>query len=83
MRSFMILTEELSVDNIDDNEEIEQDDDAPKNSEQLLLELEDAILRLRSHTENEDTDEAYGIEMGMNRAADLIETILLEWQSQK
>lgn len=44
----------------------------------LLRELEDTVHRLRAHLEPADgePDQALGVEIGMQRAADLIESVI-------
>jgi hypothetical protein len=42
----------------------------------LLQELRDTMFKLRAFTESADGDISLGIEMGMQRAADMIENII-------
>jgi hypothetical protein len=50
---------------------------APVEKHPLIEGMETLVSTLRSHMENEDNqDVATGVEMGMNRAADMIENLI-------
>ena len=49
---------------------------APSSPSMLLLELNDIVFKLRAFTETNDDVLAEGIELGMQRAADMIDNML-------
>ena len=79
MRDFIMMTEDfLRV-----FEETVPVVEAPPVRHQVLMEqeLDDIIFRLRAYMDNGDGDLATGVEIGMQRAADMIEH-LLNWHRE-
>lgn len=81
MREFIMLTEEISsaleptVQKVIDNDD-ETSPERDENDNELITELGDLAEKLRSHTEDEDGEQSLGVEMGMQRAADMIDNLL-------
>ena len=48
----------------------------------LLSDLKNAVFKMRAFTESEMTDTAYGIELGMQRASDMIEHIISRYEAK-
>jgi len=72
MRSFIMAAEPLN--RPEPELLVESDEPAPQTS--LLVELEDIVFRLRAFMESSNGDYALGVEMGMQRAADMIENVI-------
>lgn len=80
MRSFMTVAEMYSVETDADAyilAEEEAIETAPTSGvEAIMADLKDAVFKLRAFCETESGDYALGVEMGMQRAADMIENII-------
>ena len=72
MRSFIMATEPLN--RPEPELLVESDEPAPQTS--VLEELEDIVFRLRAFMESSNGDYALGVEIGMQRAADMIENVI-------
>lgn len=78
MRTYIYLAESLGMSDEELETAVEADIDNDE-FETLDLLVEDLILlveKLRAHSEPEDGDFSLGVEMGMNRAADMIENAI-------
>jgi hypothetical protein len=75
MRDFMILTESLvepdeaPIRLIDEPETM-----TPMRS--IYEDLQDAVFKMRAFTESCDGDVGFGVELGLQRAADMIENVI-------
>lgn len=82
MRNFIVLAESLNVGSID----ISQDTPASIEPETaaaspvILHDLGELVARLRSFMETESGEYALGVEMGMQRAADMIENLVRRYK---
>lgn len=75
MRDFIMATESL-----DEPETIPVESEPVTESVSdvmLLQELADIVFKLRAFMENDSGDYALGVETGMQRAADMIENVIL------
>lgn len=86
MRNFIVLAEDYAAANAgveapEPEPLVETDDPA---APVLLRELADAVHRLRAHLEPADADpaQALGVEIGMQRAADLIESVIRRFEGE-
>lgn len=69
MRGFIMATEQL---NCPDESPIVETESPPVRSD-LMSDLEHIIFKLRAFMESSGGDYAFGVEIGMQRAADMIE----------
>lgn len=79
MRGYMRLAESLVLAELDEPapEPAAMPESAPDRAEAILAELREIVSKLRSHTEHgANADEAVGVEIGMQRAADMIERVI-------
>ena len=78
MRDFIILTEAYAKLGLPDKQVTVLEEIAvpQKTSADLIAELREIVFKLRSHTENDDGEEALGVEKGMQLAADMIENVV-------
>ena len=78
MRNFIMLTEACTL--CDAHDDLPQDDvslEPPRvGLDDIVPDLEALVFKLRAHFENQDGDLAMGIETGMSRAADMIESLI-------
>lgn len=76
MRDFIIATESL-----DEPETIPVESEpimeSVSSNAMILQELADVVFKLRAFMENDSGDYALGVETGMQRAADMIENVIL------
>ena len=80
----MLLTESLSSTMDPIGEDIIMSDPLDENAQQIsipantmILELMDLVEMLRNHSEGEDDPESFGVELGMQRASDMIEHLVI------
>lgn len=80
MRNYIILAEDFVLGSNETNAvaEPEKPEEKMDDTKALLAELNETAQRLRSHMETDDSnpDQSYGVELGMQRAADLLEAII-------
>jgi len=77
MREYIMVTERLlqAEYGLESDQEQLLEVVVPSNAETLLVEeMAEVVFKLRAFTESSDGEVGYGIEMGMQRAADMIET---------
>lgn len=78
MRDFIMATENLNLADLTEN--VPEPSGEPlteaRSDGELLSELANVVFRLRAFMESSDGDYALGVEMGMQRAADMIENVL-------
>lgn len=73
MREFIMATEMLTRQDVP----APLVEEEPVSSEPSLLEdLEDVVFKLRAFMESSGGEYAYGVELGMQRAADMIERVI-------
>lgn len=75
MRDFIMVTENLDLADADDAvpELIVESSDVQT---PLLADLAEVVFKLRAFMESSDGDYALGVEMGMQRAAEMIENVI-------
>ena len=79
MRDFMILTENLvTADLISADLEPMMETFQPETpvTDAVLEDLRDAVFKMRAFMESRDGDLGLGVELGMQRAADMVENII-------
>jgi hypothetical protein len=74
MRDFMTMTEALNESDNDIATPLDEPEVAPPRP--LVEDLLDVVFKLRSFTESQDGEVGFGIELGMQRAADMIENVI-------
>jgi len=83
MREYIMATEYLMQPEIEKIEEdIVAESETPSEpvSSRLVEDLRDVVFKLRAFTESSDNDEmSLGIELGMQRAADMIENVINQY----
>ncbi len=82
MREYIMATEYLMQPEIEKiEEEIVAESDVPVGpvSSRLVEDLKDVVFKLRAFTESSDGEMSLGIEMGMQRAADMIENVINQY----
>ena len=83
MREFILATEFLMPPN-EVAHDINNSNDIIMESSELsvtmMKELKDVVFKLRAFTESVDDNMALGIEMGMQRAADMIENVIKRYE---
>ena len=75
MRNFMLLTE--TINRLNEEPMILSEvptEGAPTRS--ILEDLSDAVFKMRAFTESREGDLGLGVELGMQRAADMIENVI-------
>lgn len=80
MREFMTLTDGLI--GADESVEIIADT-ATVFASTILEDLRDAVFKMRAFTESRDGDIGFGVELGMQRAADMVENIINRHQTSR
>lgn len=75
MRDFIMATESLDVSETA-TEEPEAIVESVSSDTMLLQDMADIVFKLRAFMESNDGDVSLGIEMGMQRAADMIENAI-------
>jgi len=78
MRGYILLAEELlpSASECVLEDQDTSDEALPVSEPPIIADLRDLAFKLRSHTENEDSEQALGVELGMQRAADMVENLI-------
>lgn len=81
MRSHMHIVEDFErcLRQYDVREE-PPDEEATPSEERLISELEEAIGKMRSYTENRGGEYALGVEDGMQKAADILENLIRRYR---
>lgn len=73
--------DDIILENIDENKYLTESISDSVNV-CLLSDLKNVVFKLRAFTESEMTDTAYGIELGMQRASDMIENIISRYEAK-
>lgn len=85
MRDFMIMTESLiGIEEPDRTPVVLEEDtnmDQASPSPIILADLRDVVFKLRAFMEDREGDLGLGIEMGMQRAAEMIENVIARYSS--
>lgn len=78
MRTFIYLAESLVDSQYEDDEVITTESEVVEESETVLIlsDLSDLSQRMRAFMEAESGDYGLGVEMGMQRAAEMIENLI-------
>jgi hypothetical protein len=78
MREYIMVTEHLLQAEFDNDAVTEITEELTPVSPTVVLleELSDLVFKLRAFTESADGDLGFGVEMGMQRAADMIENLI-------
>lgn len=82
MREYISLAEELNlmageqVPDLSDKPSGEPSDEPVGEEHPAIDDLRNLAFKLRAHTENDDGEYSLGVEMGMQRAADMIENLI-------
>ncbi|RYD63841.1 MAG: hypothetical protein EOP83_11140 [Verrucomicrobiaceae bacterium] len=78
MRGFIVLAEALSNAPLDiEADELSEDEhETGPVTPVIVHDLEELVFRMRGFMETETGDYALGVEMGMQRAADMIENLI-------
>jgi hypothetical protein len=80
MRDFIMITERLI--GADRQEAIPDEPVLPPIAMALMEELRQIVFKLRAYTDLSDDATAYGVETGMQRAAEMIEHIIVRHQNR-
>lgn len=86
MREYIMATEYLMQPECVDQEilsDIMESSVVPQANTCLLEDLQDVVFRLRAFTESANDEMALGIELGMQRAADMIEHVIFNHRFQE
>jgi hypothetical protein len=84
MRDFMLLTENLITADLiaaDLEPLMETPQPEPPTSDAVLEDLRNAIFKMRGFMESREGDLGLGVELGMQRAADMIENIIKRYET--